>query len=653
MSGTDSTEFDDLDSSTRVWINRRCDEFERLWQQTHHASLRDYLKTIDDEPPRASETLRRELICLDLIYRARFGKPIETDAYQELIPMYTQHQFNEFIQSASGPKVSPHECQPGQKVGDYVIEAWIGRGGMGEVYRATHALMGRQVAIKVLRQSIHHDPVARKRFEREVRAIAGMSHPHVLAALDAREVNGVLCLVTEWVEGETLSAIVSQYGPIPVAETLQIGIQTAEALQYAHQSGVIHRDVKPSNLLLDFQGDIKVLDLGLAKLRSELDDVSSTEPLTNSRHILGTAEFVSPEQARSPDRVDSRCDIYSLGCTLFYLLAGKPPYQGGTGLDTVLQHCQSEVPKLADIVGIQSIPITLSDYIQTMMSKAPDERPSSMNEVKDSFSRLLGPAEEETLSTEVYIQENQTSKFPRGRLIAFGGLAVAVVLMLAAINGFFASKSMAKSTANGLRFDGRTSYAEVEGFDVPIHATAMIEATVTPRPGRLPSNLVNWLGDESLILFLSQDERWGAAAMHQGQPILEVCVEPVRFGQPQMVVVVRNDDQLKLWIDGKQAQTTPLQYDPFPSRSGLYFGGVPDGVLPREQGTRYFAGDLHSLRLSMGEAANPAVTDAELTATASTIALFRFNENKGLITRDRTEHGWDARLFDAVWVPTQ
>ncbi|TWU03854.1 serine/threonine protein kinase [Neorhodopirellula pilleata] len=651
MSGAGSTKFGGFDSSTMIWINRRCDEFERLWQQTQHASLRDYLQSIDDEPPLASESFRRELIYLDVFYRTRFGIEIHSKAYQELIPTYDDHQISQLMESAIGMDVSPHEWQAGQRVGDYVIEALIGRGGMGEVYRATHELMGRQVAIKVLRQSIHHDPLARKRFEREVHATAGLSHPHILAALDARQINGVLCLVTQWVEGETLSTIVAQDGPIPVEETLQIGIQIAEALQYAHQSGVIHRDIKPSNLLLDFKGDIKVLDLGLAKLRSELDGVSSSEPLTSSQHMLGTAEFVSPEQARSPDQVDARCDIYSLGCTLFYLLSGKAPYQGDTGLDTVLQHCQAEVPGLVDVVGVESIPIALSDYVRSMMAKAPDERPGTMSEVKEALSQWLEPCDQPTLSSRDPENVRTPNDSVRSRPFQYAGLAVAVVLMLGAVNHFFGFGTDLKATANGLRFDGQASYAEVEGFNIPINTIAIIEAWVTPQPGPSPSNLVNWLGDESLILFLSKDDRWGVAAMHRGRPILEVSAEPVRFGQRQMVAAVRDTDQLQLWIDGERVQTRSLNFEPFPSRLGLYLGGVPEGILPIEQGPRFFSGELHGLRLSMGKGFIPAATAEQLTDTAATIALFRFDENRGQSTRDHTENQWNARLVNVVWVP--
>ena len=204
---------------------------------------------------------------------------------------------------------------------------------MGQVFKAEHRRMKRVVAIKMLPPAVTKDAAAVARFQREVEAAAKLSHPNIVAAYDADEANGVHFLVMEYVEGKDLSALVKKDGPLPVAKAVDYVLQAAEGLEFAHGEGVVHRDIKPANLLLDKKGAVKILDMGLARIERPL----AMPPLQAEldRHaaaIMGTVDYMAPEQAHGHAHADARADIYSLGCTLHYLLTGRPPYGGDTVL---------------------------------------------------------------------------------------------------------------------------------------------------------------------------------------------------------------------------------------------------------------------------------------------------------------------------------
>jgi eukaryotic-like serine/threonine-protein kinase len=211
------------------------------------------------------------------------------------------------------------------RLGPYEVREEIGKGGMGKVYRAFHVRLKKWVALKVVRPDLVGQPQVLARFEREMEAVGRLDHPNVVRALDAGEEGGVHYLAMEWVDGTDLRELVSRRGRLPVAEACELVRQAAAALQAAHQQQLVHRDVKPSNLLLSRQGQVKLLDLGLALLsRGE----ETAEALTESSQLLGTWDYMAPEQWESGHTVDIRADLYSLGCTLYTLLTGKPPFRG-------------------------------------------------------------------------------------------------------------------------------------------------------------------------------------------------------------------------------------------------------------------------------------------------------------------------------------
>ena len=212
-----------------------------------------------------------------------------------------------------------------ERVGPYRLVRKLGQGAMGSVHEAVHARLKRTVALKILAPRWVGVPVALARFHREMEAVGRLDHPHIVRAIDAGEADGIVYLAMELVEGMDLSRLVAALGPLPVADACALVCQAARGLQHAADRGIIHRDVKPSNLILDANGQLKILDLGLVHFHDECPE----EPdLTASGQVVGTCDYMAPEQGDPALSVDARADVYSLGCTLYFLLSGHPPFSG-------------------------------------------------------------------------------------------------------------------------------------------------------------------------------------------------------------------------------------------------------------------------------------------------------------------------------------
>jgi serine/threonine-protein kinase len=267
----------------------------------------------------------------------------------------------------------------GLSIGEYIVLDKIGSGGMGLVFKARHRQHARIVALKLLPPSFSRDRAAVIRFRREAAAAAKFRHRNIVAAIEAGETHGLLFLVMEFVEGRDLSRTVKEKGPLPVAQAIDCIVQAARGLQEAHDHGIVHRDIKPANLLLDSTGTVKVLDLGLARV-SQQDPIAaaggSAFDLTVSGSFVGTVDYVSPEQAYDPRLADNRSDIYSLGCTLHYLLTGKAPFGGQTFMERLLGHRERPIPSL--FASRHDVPEALDAAFRSLLAKSPEDRPQTM-----------------------------------------------------------------------------------------------------------------------------------------------------------------------------------------------------------------------------------------------------------------------------------
>lgn len=268
------------------------------------------------------------------------------------------------------------------RIGNYELVKLLGRGGMGEVHLACHARMkDRRYAIKTI---LPHGASAGviSRFEREITVLSKLAHPNFLYAVDAGEHEGKLYLVTEFIDGIDLTKLVAKVGPLPVADACEIVRQMALGLAAAHAENIIHRDIKPSNVMLDRSGKPKILDLGLALIHN-----SSDLALTTERNVIGTPEYMAPEQWRGSHDVTPASDIYSLGCTLFFLVTGAPPFSAKKypSLPMLMEaHLGGEPPEMIEL--IPTIDRGLSELVVRCLAKLPEERPRDCSEIAEALA---------------------------------------------------------------------------------------------------------------------------------------------------------------------------------------------------------------------------------------------------------------------------
>jgi serine/threonine protein kinase len=256
--------------------------------------------------------------------------------------------------------------------GKYVLLAKVGEGGMGVVYQARHLRLGRVDALKVIRADRIASQVVARRFLREIRLTSSLEHPNIVRATDAGRVGRQFYLATEFIAGEDLGTAVRQRGPLPIADACLVVYQASLALQYIHGKGLVHRDLKPSNLVReDATRSVKLLDLGLSGFNAKADPGSLAGTITRDGVMLGTPDFMAPEQIHNPHGVDIRADLYALGCTFFYLLTGRTPFEGST-VEKLTRHLQDPPPPLVLPQG--AAPPALAALMSRLLAKQPEDR---------------------------------------------------------------------------------------------------------------------------------------------------------------------------------------------------------------------------------------------------------------------------------------
>lgn len=261
----------------------------------------------------------------------------------------------------------------------YLLGEMIGTGGMADVYVAQDQRLGREVAVKVLRSDLAKDPSFVARFRKEAFAAAGLNHPGIVAVYDSGE-EPAPYIVMELISGHTLRELIHRGERLPLDRALEIGEGILAALEYSHERGIVHRDIKPANIMITDQGDVKVMDFGIARA---MDDFGAT--LTSTWNVVGTAQYLSPEQALG-ETADARSDLYSAGCLLYEVMTGEPPFTGDTPVSIAYQHVSGEFRKPSDIQS--SLPEGVDILLSVALSKKPEDRYQSAGLMLDDLHRI-------------------------------------------------------------------------------------------------------------------------------------------------------------------------------------------------------------------------------------------------------------------------
>ena len=289
----------------------------------------------------------------------------------------------------------------------YVLVEKLGEGGMGEVFRAKHLRMDRDVALKVIRRERMAHPDSVKRFRREIRAAAALAHENVVMAYDADQAGEIHFFAMEFVDGTNLARLVIQKGPLTVTTACDYIRQTANGLQHAHEKGLTHRDIKPANLLLTKTGVVKISDLGLARIADGAGP-DSVSRITKDGLVVGTPDYLSPEQARDSRDADIRSDLYSLGCTMYFLLSADVPFPGGTPTEKMLRHSREAFPPMRRT----DLPAGLDKLLAKLTSKKREQRFQTPGELADALLEFVPSRPLPVFVTPIPIPESELDDEP-------------------------------------------------------------------------------------------------------------------------------------------------------------------------------------------------------------------------------------------------
>jgi eukaryotic-like serine/threonine-protein kinase len=457
----------------------------------------------------------------------------------------------------------------------YELDGLLGHGGMADVYHGIDQVLGRQVAVKVLGPQFARDQSFVARFRREAQAAAALNHPNLVSVFDTGSDDGTHYIVMEYVAGTTLAKVIRDEGPLPADRAAAIALAVARALAFAHRAGLVHRDVKPANIMLSGDGTVKVMDFGIAR-------TTNGESLTQTAAVLGTATYFSPEQAQGA-AVDARSDIYALGCVLFEMLTGHPPFAGENPVAVAYKHVTENPPRPSE--EAQGVPAELEAIVMRCLAKHPDDRYQTAEDLADDLQRFRtgSPVDATALLAARPTQALPTTKarpLPptpkqqddrRRRRIGVAAIVTALVVIVG-LGLFLLARSLGSSGSQEITVDPSVVGKTVTVAKEILASQGFTNVTTTTQPNQAPAGIVTDYNPKTAV---------------PGDAItLTVSSGPAQVGVPNVVCETRRDAFAQLKAVGLTALVgQPPVNNPICPTKGVVAAQDPPGGTTVNTGT--------------------------------------------------------------------